>query len=68
MMDLNKNPGSLAWLAHNPSSFAAFMADKSALFKSLAARMIYRAAPAAGAAMGAPAGVSLYEIGRSERQ
>jgi len=68
MMDLNKNPGSLAWLAHNPASFAAFVADKSALFKSLAARMIYRTAPAAGAAMGAPAGVSLYEIGRSERQ
>lgn len=40
LLDLNKNPLSLALLAHNPASFAAFMADKSALFKSLAARML----------------------------
>lgn len=40
MLDLNKNPMSIALLAHNPASFAAFMADKSALFKSLMARML----------------------------
>lgn len=40
MLDLNKNPMSLALLAHNPSSFVAFMADKSAFFKSLVARML----------------------------
>ena len=38
MMDANKNPMGLALLAHDPVSWAAFMADKSALFKSLAAR------------------------------
>lgn len=38
LMDMNKNPIGLAGLAHNPLAFAAFMADKSALFKSLVAR------------------------------
>lgn len=40
LMDINKNPMGLALLANNPASWAAFMADKSALFKSLAARLI----------------------------
>ena len=40
MMDGNKNVGGLAWLAGNPGAFAAFMADKSALFKSVVARML----------------------------
>lgn len=40
LMEMNKNPIGLASLAHNPLSWAAFMADKSALFKSLAARAI----------------------------
>jgi hypothetical protein len=40
LMDMNKNPMGLAALAHNPASWAMFMADKSALFKSLAARMV----------------------------
>lgn len=40
LMDANKNPMGLAILAHNPATWAAFMADKSALFKSLAARML----------------------------
>jgi hypothetical protein len=40
LYDMNKNPMSLALLAHNPASFATFMADKSALFKSLVARML----------------------------
>ncbi len=40
LMELNKNPGGLAILTHSPMTFAAYMADKSALFKSLAARML----------------------------
>lgn len=40
MLDLNKDVGGLAWLAHNPGVFLAYMADKSALFKSLVARML----------------------------
>ncbi len=38
LMDMNKNPMGLAALAHNPGGWAAMMADKSALFKSLVAR------------------------------
>src|SRR5206468_3026519 len=41
LMDGNKNFGGLAWLAHSPATWAAFMADKSALFKSLVARMMH---------------------------
>jgi hypothetical protein len=40
LMELNKNPMGLASLASNPTSWAAFMMDKSALFKSLAARSL----------------------------
>lgn len=43
LMDANKNPMGLAILAHNPATWAAFMADKSALFKSVAARMLNQA-------------------------
>jgi len=39
LMDLNKNPMGLAALASNPIGWAAFMADRSAAFKALAARM-----------------------------
>lgn len=41
LMDANKNPGGLVWLAKNPEAAIGFMADKSALFKSLLARMLY---------------------------
>lgn len=41
LMDLNKNPMGLALLSHNPAGWAAFMADKSALFKSVVARMLH---------------------------
>ena len=37
----NKNPGGLAWLSSNPTAWASFMADRSELFKSIVARMIY---------------------------
>lgn len=40
LMELNKNPGSLAYLASNPLAAAGFVASGSALFKSLAARLI----------------------------
>lgn len=42
LMEANKNPMGLALLAHSPEAWAAFMADKSALFKSLVARMLNR--------------------------
>jgi len=44
LMDLNKNPGGLAYLANNPAAALGFMADKSALFKSIVARMLYSGA------------------------
>jgi hypothetical protein len=47
LMEMNKNPGGLALLANNPASFIAFMADKSAAFKAIAARMMNASAPAA---------------------
>jgi hypothetical protein len=40
LMELNKNPMGLAALTTDPRAWAAFMADRSALFKSLAARML----------------------------
>lgn len=40
LMEMNKNPMGLASLAKNPVNWAMFMADKSALFKSLAARVV----------------------------
>lgn len=48
LMEVNKNPVGLAALAGNPIGFAAFMADKSALFKSLVARGINQTAKAPG--------------------
>lgn len=44
LMDLNKNPMGLAALATSPSSWAAFMADRSAGFKALAARQVNKLA------------------------
>lgn len=57
LMELNKNPMGLALLANNPGTWAAFIADRSAAFKALAARMLYSANR--GAEMAAPA------VGRS---
>lgn len=50
LMELNKNPVGLAGLAHSPASWALFMADKSAAFKALAARMVHSSANAAQSA------------------
>lgn len=47
LMDLNKNPMGLAALATDPTSWAAFMADRSVAFKSMAARLLNRTANAA---------------------
>lgn len=43
LMDANKNTMGLAALASNPVGWAAFMADRSAAFKSIAARMANKA-------------------------
>ena len=48
LMELNKNPVGLSALAGNPAGFAAFMADRSAAFKAIVARMINRASDAPG--------------------
>lgn len=52
LMELNKNPMGLAALAGSPTNWALFMADKSALFKSLAARMVNASAGSAAGAGG----------------
>jgi hypothetical protein len=43
MMDLNKDPISLGWLANNPAATAGFIATRSPKFKSILANMLYRA-------------------------
>lgn len=40
LMDANKNPGGLTWLAHNPKLMAAFMMDRSPAFKSIVANLL----------------------------
>lgn len=49
LLEMNKNPVGLTMLAHNPIAAAGFLADRSAAFKAIAARMINNAATAAGA-------------------
>jgi hypothetical protein len=50
LLEMNKNPVGLTALAKNPIAAAGFLADRSAAFKALAARLIHNATPAAGAA------------------
>jgi hypothetical protein len=52
LMESNKNPMGLASLAPTPGNLAMFMADKSALLKSLAARGMNSAAKPTGRVMG----------------
>lgn len=40
IMDANRNPMGIALLAHNPATWLTFMADKSAQFKALMARVL----------------------------
>ena len=65
LLDLNKDMGGLAWLSHRPEIFAAYMADKSALFKSLVARMLNANQRTAGPAgsVAATAGVEARQTG-----
>ena len=66
LMDLNKNPAGLALIAPNKAALTAFLADKSALFKSLLARSLYTGGGAGATAAGATAGgVIGAESGRS---
>lgn len=59
LIDANKNPGGIAWLADSPAMLAAFLADKSTLLKSLAARLLYsgHVPETLGASVGALAGM-----------
>jgi len=63
LMEMNKNPMGLATLAKNPAAWAAFMADKSALFKSLAARAVNSASNFPNALQGALGNQSLNQLG-----
>lgn len=64
LMEINKNPMGLALLAKNPQAWAAFMADRSAAFKSVIAQMLNSTsqglpsvgAGAAGGVLGVTAG------------
>jgi hypothetical protein len=51
LMEMNKNPVGLSALAGNPAGFAAFMADRSAAFKAIAARMINASSGGTGSAV-----------------
>lgn len=50
LMELNKNPMGLSLLSGSGAAWAAFMADRSAAFKSIAARMLNRTSQAGAAA------------------
>ncbi|MDB5994591.1 MAG: Lytic transglycosylase, catalytic [Pseudomonas sp.] len=63
LMEMNKNPVGLASLASNPLSWAAFMADKSALFKSLAARAVNASANAPNALQSAIGNQAVQQLG-----
>lgn len=67
MMEASKNPAGLGWITTNPIKFAGFMADRSALFKSLIARMLNRSADAMpGAKKTSP--LASYGIGQYANQ
>jgi hypothetical protein len=68
MIDANKNPAGLAWLTHSPAQFAAFVADRSPLFKSLLARLMYRSATPLSKVTGAGMGAAVYELGNKARE
>jgi hypothetical protein len=64
LMDANKNPAGLGWLTTNPAKFVGFMADRSPLFKSLIARMLYSGSeqiPATAARVG----IGAFEAGNN---
>lgn len=61
LMAGNRDIGGIGWLAHNPKTWLAFMADRSPLLKSLLARAVYNGAErvpqATGMGLGAGAGM-----------
>lgn len=64
MMEGNKNPAGLGFLANNPAAAGAFLGDRSAAFKSAVARLINARArdpQAVGAATGAYIGAATGE-------
>ena len=70
MMEINRNPGGLALLTHNPKIAAIFMGDKSSAFKSWLANKINEItqhAPAVARSAG-QTGTSLAEIGAQGSQ
>lgn len=62
LLDMNKNPGGLAWLVSHPAEAIGFMIDRSPLAKSLIARGIYAGKQAiprtAGQVVGAGVGMA----------
>lgn len=66
LLAMNNNPAGLTLLAENKAAAAAFLADRSTLFKSLAARMIYSGRERIPQAVGSGAGVA-YQVGTQNR-
>ena len=60
----NRDIAGIAWLAQNPAAAAAMFADRSPLFKSILARMMYEGRTAVPAGAGAAAGAAAVEEGR----
>lgn len=59
MVEANKNPLGLGWISSSPLHMAAFLADRSGLFKSLVARMLNQTGGALDASSGiAGAGIT----------
>jgi hypothetical protein len=68
LMELNKNPMGLSLLTHSPKLAAAYMADKSAAFKSLVGRMLYSGAEAIPSSAGRAAGGATMALSEMNRQ
>ena len=67
LQEASKNPMGLSMLTQNPYAWAGFMADKSALFKSLLARSLHTGGGAAATTAGATTGALIgAESGRSD--
>lgn len=67
LMNAKSNPLGLSLLTSNPLKWAAFMADKSPMFKSLLARMLYSGELPATAGMAVGGGISAAS-GRNNQQ
>lgn len=67
LMDANKDPVGMTFLAHNPVYMLGFWANRNAAFKSALAKMLYSGKEQIPAAT-ARAGVSAYETGAQSKQ